>query len=248
MRWAAFHHRSFLEACGVVLDDEAVRRQLPQVVAGDAARLPDHRREAAGRGGPVHPEQAEEAHPQRVGEAAQRLGVEPDAGDGVRGHALTVHRKELFAKSSLRSCGPRARLASTHDPQRGVLRPRQDDHRQVELAGLRQAVPGRGPDHPRRDAAAAYAQFVYLVGGADHDQMETDARATCPQLVRGLGRRDGQGDRRRDAARRRRPDRLRRGRHADGGAPRGRPRRRHRHPPAAPRSSSRSARCSAPTT
>ena len=59
---------------------------------------------------------------------------------------------------------------------------------------------------------SAYAQFVYLVGGADHDQMEK-MRAVHVAAVRGLGRRDGQGDRRRDPARRRRPARLRRGRH-----------------------------------
>ena len=94
---------------------------------------------------------------------------------------------------------------------------------------------------------SAYAQFVYLVGGADHDQMEK-MRQFMSQLCAGWDVADGQGDRRRDAAQRRRPDRLRRGRRADRGAPPRRPRRRHRLAPAAPRWSSRSARCSAPTT
>ena len=58
---------------------------------------------------------------------------------------------------------------------------------------------------------------------------------------------DGPGHRRRDAAQRRRPAGLRRGRLADRGAPPGRPRRGHRVRLAAPRWSSRSARCSAPT-
>ena len=38
-------------------------------------------------------------------------------------------------------------------PHRGLLRPRQDDHRQVEHAGVQQAVLGRRPDHPARRAA-----------------------------------------------------------------------------------------------
>ena len=74
---------------------------------------------------------------------------------------------------------------------------------------------------------SAYAQFVYLVGGADHDQMEK-MRQFMSQLTRRLGRRDGPRDRRRHAAPRGRPDRLRRGRLADGGAPGRGPRRRHR--------------------
>ena len=74
---------------------------------------------------------------------------------------------------------------------------------------------------------SAYAQFVYLVGGADHDQMEK-MRQFMSQLVRRLGRRHGARDRRRHAAQHRRPARLRRGGHPDRGAPARRPRRRHR--------------------
>ncbi len=66
---------------------------------------------------------------------------------------------------------------------------------------------------------SAYAQFVYLVGGADHDQMEK-MREFMSRAVRRLGRRDGPRDRRRDPAQHRRPAGLRRGRLADRGAPR----------------------------
>ena len=94
---------------------------------------------------------------------------------------------------------------------------------------------------------SAYAQFVYLMDGADHDQMER-MRAYLSALCRGLGRRAGRGDRRRDPARPHRP-----------ASSTTRPPRSSRSttPPAAtssssarpaPRSSSRSARCSAPTT
>ena len=58
---------------------------------------------------------------------------------------------------------------------------------------------------------SAYAQFVYLVGGADHDQMEK-MRQFMSQLVRRLGRRDGPRDRRRHPAQHRRPAGVRRGR------------------------------------
>ena len=67
---------------------------------------------------------------------------------------------------------------------RGLLRPRQDDHRQVEHVGLQQALPSGRPDHAPRGAASAYAQFVFLVGGADHDQMEK-MRQFMSQLVAG---------------------------------------------------------------
>ena len=74
---------------------------------------------------------------------------------------------------------------------------------------------------------SAYAQFVYLVGGADHDQMER-MRHYLSAMATGWDVAAGQGHRRRDAARADRPDHLRRGRHPDRGAPPGRPRRRHR--------------------
>ena len=73
---------------------------------------------------------------------------------------------------------------------RGVLRPRQDDHRQVEHAGVQQAFQAGGLITRRAVLRSAYAQFVYLVGGADHDQMEK-MRQFMSQLVRRLGRRDG---------------------------------------------------------
>ena len=74
---------------------------------------------------------------------------------------------------------------------------------------------------------SAYAQFVYLVGGADHDQMER-MRAYLSQLCAGWDVAHGQGHRRRDPAPPRRPDRLRRGGQPDRGAPPRRTRRGHR--------------------
>ena len=56
-----------------------------------------------------------------------------------------------------------------------------------------------------------------------------DAGATCPRCAP-AGTSSRSGDRRRDAARDRRPAGLRRGRRPDRGAPRRRPRRRHRQP------------------
>ena len=60
---------------------------------------------------------------------------------------------------------------------------------------------------------SAYAQFVYLVSGADHDQME-QMRAVHVGAVQGLGRRPGPQHRGRDARLDRRADRVR------GGGPR----------------------------
>ena len=57
--------------------DEAVRRELPQVVARRAAALPDPLAEQGGRRRAVEAEQAEQAVAQRVGEGAQG----PDVGD-----------------------------------------------------------------------------------------------------------------------------------------------------------------------
>ena len=57
---------------------------------------------------------------------------------------------------------------------------------------------------------SAYAQFVFLVGGADHDQMEK-MRQFMSSWCAGWEVGDGARDRRRDAAPRRRPDRVRRG-------------------------------------
>ena len=93
---------------------------------------------------------------------------------------------------------------------------------------------------------SAYAQFVYLLGGADHDQMER-MREYLSRLATGWDVQQVKRDRRRDACTdsssrssttRPRPHR---------GAPRRRTRRRDRLA-SGPRSSSRSARCSAPTT
>ena len=74
---------------------------------------------------------------------------------------------------------------------------------------------------------SAYAQFVYLVGGADHDQMER-MRGVPAGAVRGLGGRPGPRRSSPRPARPDRPDDLRRGGRADRRAPPGRPRRGHR--------------------
>ena len=105
-------------------------------------------------------------------------------------------------------------------PHRSVLRSRQDDHRQVERAGVRQTLlPGR-IDQP----AGRPAQRVRAVRlRARRRRRGSDrAHARLPDRhVPGLGRRPGARHRVRDAARDHRPDRLRRGgradRHAQGG-------------------------------
>ena len=57
---------------------------------------------------------------------------------------------------------------------------------------------------------SAYAQFVYLLGGADHDQMER-MREYLSAMCTGWDVADGPRDRRRHPAPHRRPDDLRRG-------------------------------------
>ena len=74
---------------------------------------------------------------------------------------------------------------------------------------------------------SAYAQFVYLVGGADHDQMEK-MREFMSQLCAGWDVATVARDRRRHPAQHRRPAGLRRGREPDRAAPARRPRHRHR--------------------
>ena len=66
---------------------------------------------------------------------------------------------------------------------------------------------------------SAYAQFVYLVGGADHDQMEK-MRQFMSNLCAGWDVQTVRDDRRRHAAQHRRPARVRRGGEPDRGAPR----------------------------
>ena len=61
---------------------------------------------------------------------------------------------------------------------------------------------------------SAYAQFVFALAGADHDQIER-MRAYLTEHVHRVGRRTGARDRLRDAARHHRSDRLRRGGRAD---------------------------------
>ena len=85
---------------------------------------------------------------------------------------------------------------------------------------------GRGPDQARSVVRSAYAQLVYLLGGADEDQMER-LRAHCRGSSPG-GSAQVRDDRGGDPARVDRADRLRRGGGADRGPPRRRPRRRHR--------------------
>ncbi len=79
----------------------------------------------------------------------------------------------------------------------------------------------------RGSLRTAYAQFVFLAGGADHDQMER-MREYLSALCRGWNVQLVKEPRRRDPARPDRPDHLRRGRLPDRGAPHRRPRRRDR--------------------
>ena len=74
---------------------------------------------------------------------------------------------------------------------------------------------------------SAYAQFVYLVGGADHDQMEK-MREFLSDLCAGWDVQTVRDIVARDPAHHRRPAGLRRGDVAHRGAPARRPRRRHR--------------------
>ena len=115
------------------------------------------------------------------------------------------------------------------------------------LAFSQAVLPGR-PDQPRARCCAARTPSSSTSSAAPTTTRWSGCGQYLSELCAGWDVEPGQGDRRRDPARPGRPDRLRRGRRADRGAPRGRPRRRHRLAPPAPRSSSRSARCSAPTT
>ena len=89
---------------------------------------------------------------------------------------------------------------------RRVLRPGQDDHRQVEHAGLQPVVlPGRADQPPGRPAQRL--RPVRLPRRRRRPRPD-GADAGLPVLDgHRLGRRAGQGDRRRDAARADRPDR-----------------------------------------
>ena len=66
-----------------------------------------------------------------------------------------------------------------------LLRPRQDDPGQVELAGVRASPFYKGGLIGRADVLkSAYAQFSYVASGADHDQLET-MRHYMSELVKG---------------------------------------------------------------
>ena len=106
-----------------------------------------------------------------------------------------------------------------------LLRPRQDDHRDVVGHGLLPPVPRRGPAHaalgPAHRVRAAALPARRRRRGPDG----APARAAVADGRR-LGRVAGVLDRRRDAARVDRPDGVRGGRRAHRGAPRGGPGRR----------------------
>ena len=129
---------------------------------------------------------------------------------------------------------------------RRVLRPRQDDHRQVERAGLQPAVLRRWAHQPP-PRAAQRLRAVRVPGRRRRPRPDgEDARVPLQDGHR-LARRHRARDRRRHAAQHRRPAGLRRGRLAHRGAPPGRPRRHHRLGVRARRWSSRSGSCSAST-
>ena len=108
-----------------------------------------------------------------------------------------------------------------------VLRPRQDDHREVEHARVQPRVPGRRSDLPRCGAAVG-VRTVRLPRRRRRPRPDGEDAAVHVAAVCGLGRRDGQGDRRRHPAQHRRPPCVRRGGEPDRGAPPRRPRRHHR--------------------
>ena len=113
--------------------------------------------------------------------------------------------------------------------------------------GLQPRVPGGRADLAARDAALG-VRPVRLPRRRRRPRPDgEDARSSCRSSAPAGTSQTVARHRRRDPAPHRRPARLRRGRDPDRGAPRGRSRHRHRVDVAAPRWSSRSARCSAPT-
>ena len=90
-----------------------------------------------------------------------------------------------------------------------------------------QRVPGRRSDLARCGAAVG-VRTVRLPRRRRRPRPDGEDAAVHVAAVRRLGRRDGQGDRRRHPAQHRRPARVRRGGEPDRGAPPRRPRRHHR--------------------
>ena len=124
-----------------------------------------------------------------------------------------------------------AAYTSGHEPgaptDGSLLRPRQDHHREVEHACLQPRVPGRRADLARSGAAVG-VRPVRLPRRRGRPRPDGEDAAVHVAAVRRLGRRDGQGDRRRHAAQHRRPPGVRRGGQPDRGPPPRRPRRHHR--------------------
>ena len=144
---------------------------------------------------------------------------------GVPRYAAPVHDRRHRLRSADRAA-LRRRIPSLDwphvpdgPPDGRVLRPRQDHHREVEHAGVLAAVPGRGADHPGRDAAQRL-RAVRLPGRRRRPRPDGEDAAVHVGALRRLGRADGARDRRRHAAQHRRPARVRRGGEPDRGAPR----------------------------
>ena len=95
-------------------------------------------------------------------------------------------------------------------PDRGLLRPRQDDHRQVQHARLQPSFYHGGLINRRAVLRSAYAQFVYLARRRRPRADGPHARVPVRDEL-GVGRRPGAGDRRRDPARADQAVDLRRG-------------------------------------
>ena len=111
--------------------------------------------------------------------------------------------------------------------QRGLLRPRQDDHRQVEHDGVQQAVPGRRPHLPPRGAALD-VRPVRLRPRRRRPRPDGEDAGVHVHAGRRLGRRHGPRDRGGHAAQRRGTAGLRRGGQPHRGAQARRPRHRDR--------------------
>ena len=159
------------------------------------------------------------------------MTTSPDGGKPDAASRVSVARRRSRAPG-----GPSGRL----------LRPRQDDHREVERAGLQPAVLRRRPDQPAA-RAAQHLRAVRLPHRRRRPRPDGEDAGVPLHDGHRLAGRHGARDRRRHPAQHRRPAGVRRGGLADRGAPPRRSRRHHRLGLRDARWSSRSASCSAST-
>ena len=118
---------------------------------------------------------------------------------------------------------PRRPILGQRGNVRGLLRSRQDDHRQVEHAGVRQALLPERAHQPAHRAAKRLRTVRIRARRRRRGPDEPDAQLHHRHVHR-LGRRPGPRRRGRDAARHHRPAGVRRGRRTDRTAQGTRPR------------------------